>query len=339
MAEFANVQPPNQFTEFDSVIGWEWASRLTNFVQGVAKLGDTQVFNGVNRFNKQVLIQKGQPIGGLPEAGQTPQLMVERVENADATITQNIWALQAIAYVTSLAQSATSIVGGEFNAFAGKGGGVCWGIATEAGTGTITTGSTAASGLCGAECAVISQYDNNTLVLVGINAVFKNRPDGVAQPFNGLGSNKYNNNSRAIYIDSQSRSGLGEFCGWSSGIFFETDSMDATTGGAAVLIDGSRVPVSRATVGLWVADNVQVRLSNTANYYMRYRSSTSQVVIANTGTDFFGIDMTSGAMYLNTLTQATVGAAGAASALPATPLGYWMANINGVSVSIPFYNQ
>jgi hypothetical protein len=106
-----------------------------------------------------------------------------------------------------------------------------------------------------------------------------------------------------------------------------------------VLIDGSRVPVSRATVGLWLADNVQVRLSDSANYYLRYRSSTSQVVIANTGTDFFGIDMTSGAMYLNTLTQATVGAPGAASALPANPLGYWMANINGVSVSIPFYTQ
>lgn len=39
----------------------------------------------------------------------------------------------------------------------------------------------------------------------------------------------------------------------------------------------------------------------------------------------------------NTNTQATVGAAGAASALPANPTGYWLLNINGTVRAIPYY--
>lgn len=34
----------------------------------------------------------------------------------------------------------------------------------------------------------------------------------------------------------------------------------------------------------------------------------------------------------------TVGAAGGASALPATPLGYWIINLGGASVKVPYYN-
>lgn len=40
----------------------------------------------------------------------------------------------------------------------------------------------------------------------------------------------------------------------------------------------------------------------------------------------------------NTTTGTTVGAAGGASALPATPLGYWSTNMNGTAVKIPYYN-
>lgn len=39
----------------------------------------------------------------------------------------------------------------------------------------------------------------------------------------------------------------------------------------------------------------------------------------------------------NTNTQTTVGAAGAASALPANPTGYWLLNINGTVRAIPYY--
>lgn len=37
-------------------------------------------------------------------------------------------------------------------------------------------------------------------------------------------------------------------------------------------------------------------------------------------------------------TTTTVGAAGGATALPATPLGYFFATINGVLVKVPYYN-
>lgn len=41
---------------------------------------------------------------------------------------------------------------------------------------------------------------------------------------------------------------------------------------------------------------------------------------------------------INNTTNTTIGAAGGASALPATPLGYWTVNMNGTPVSIPYYN-
>lgn len=41
---------------------------------------------------------------------------------------------------------------------------------------------------------------------------------------------------------------------------------------------------------------------------------------------------------LRPLTQTTVGAAGGASALPATPLGYFYWNLNGANVRVPYYN-
>jgi hypothetical protein len=37
-------------------------------------------------------------------------------------------------------------------------------------------------------------------------------------------------------------------------------------------------------------------------------------------------------------TTTSVGLAGGATALPATPLGYWIIQINGVNCRIPYYN-
>lgn len=45
-----------------------------------------------------------------------------------------------------------------------------------------------------------------------------------------------------------------------------------------------------------------------------------------------------GEICLGNNTGTTVGAAGGASALPATPLGYWSINIAGTTVRIPYYN-
>lgn len=38
-------------------------------------------------------------------------------------------------------------------------------------------------------------------------------------------------------------------------------------------------------------------------------------------------------------TQTTVGAAGGAAALPATPTGYWIVNFGNGAVAIPYYAQ
>lgn len=40
---------------------------------------------------------------------------------------------------------------------------------------------------------------------------------------------------------------------------------------------------------------------------------------------------------LNTVTSTTVGATGAAEAMPANPLGYWQVTINGVNCKIPYF--
>jgi hypothetical protein len=45
-----------------------------------------------------------------------------------------------------------------------------------------------------------------------------------------------------------------------------------------------------------------------------------------------------GTIRLDQTTQTTVGAAGAASALPANPTGYLIVNINGTDRKVPFYN-
>lgn len=50
------------------------------------------------------------------------------------------------------------------------------------------------------------------------------------------------------------------------------------------------------------------------------------------------LDISSTVVFTNQTTGTTVGAAGGASGLPATPLGYITTSINGTSVKIPYYN-
>jgi hypothetical protein len=47
---------------------------------------------------------------------------------------------------------------------------------------------------------------------------------------------------------------------------------------------------------------------------------------------------TSSTLRINAQSTTTVGAAGGASALPATPLGYIVINVNATNVKIPYYN-
>ncbi len=42
---------------------------------------------------------------------------------------------------------------------------------------------------------------------------------------------------------------------------------------------------------------------------------------------------------INNVTSTSVGATGAAAALPANPLGYWTLSMNGALVKIPYYSS
>jgi hypothetical protein len=59
---------------------------------------------------------------------------------------------------------------------------------------------------------------------------------------------------------------------------------------------------------------------------------------AGGGNAIIGVSGNADAIGFRTLTQTSVGAAGGASALPATPVGYMTVTVNSASVKIPYYN-
>ena len=102
-----------------------------------------------------------------------------------------------------------------------------FGVATEAWTDEVASQAT----LIGLETAVISQYNANIMPLVGCNIVFKDMSDArklasntVAQ---GLGADKYNANSKALFFTAFARSLSGERCGWGRGLVFADSCFDS----------------------------------------------------------------------------------------------------------------
>lgn len=93
----------------------------------------------------------------------------------------------------------------------------------------------------GLESSVISLNSESEGAKVGIDINIKNRPDGVSAPAYGVGSDKFNHHSRAIQIDSQSASPLGETLGWNIGIDFRENALGGMAGSEPVAIDLSKV--------------------------------------------------------------------------------------------------
>jgi hypothetical protein len=121
-----------------------------------------------------------------------------------------------------------STVGAQFQAFLANG------VAGTDGVfgviGSAIHGDTGSSGpLTGMIAQIYARDHNNVAALHGLTVGFGNRL--AATPTSGLGNNKYNNNSQAIYITSLQRSVDGEYCGWSNGIVFDEYSMDQKFGG------------------------------------------------------------------------------------------------------------
>jgi hypothetical protein len=84
--------------------------------------------------------------------------------------------------------------------------------------------------------------------------------------------------------------------------------------------------------------------SSNANNYLVYRTGTTGTVTvagsASNGTRLvlYGSAHTdAGKLGLTVSSQTTVGAAGGASALPATPVGYMVFKINGTDRAVPYY--
>lgn len=150
------------------------------------------------------------------------------------------------AVVTANSGNTWQCVPGMFVGQSTGGTGTVWGIATEAWSGNAASTATSDVALVGIENAVISQYPLQSQKVIGNNAVFKNRADGVTSVLGGLGSNAYNRNSYAYWLTSQNRSSAGEYCGWSRGIMFDSTALDSSVDGKAIGIDMSAVSLTKA---------------------------------------------------------------------------------------------
>jgi len=149
------------------------------------------------------------------------------------------------------------IVPGSFHGVgSGTHDGQVWGLVTETWCGTGGEDPTFARTLVGAEFAIISQYHNNTLPLVGVDIVIKNRMDGATHPVhNALGSNNYTNLSYAIQIGGQGRStDIGEYCGWGTGIYFSQKAFDrSASSGDCTAFDFQACSVDNEGNAIWLA--------------------------------------------------------------------------------------
>lgn len=119
--------------------------------------------------------------------------------------------------------------------------------------------------------------------------------------------------------------------------FFKTsiEIRDGGGSGAGVLITNdatdSSVRLFRSTAGHGI------RLVNSGNIVLQIQDESANVLHQfNNGNAIFGVN-TSNVVRFNNATQSTVGSAGGASAVPATPTGYWEVNLNGTAYVVPYY--
>lgn len=173
-----------------------------------------------------------------------------------------------------------------------------FGIACEAWAGDAAIAPLVAVPLKGIEPAIISQWhDQAGKALWGGDFVFKNRPDGATEPLSGiLGNNRYNIGSRAINISAQTRSTLGEYCGWNRGIYFASASLDFDTDGGAVGIDMQDAPTSRIAYAILLGHDQSIGLSGNSpssrDVTMRFLESVDRWQVRNGAVEAVAYDFT-----------------------------------------------
>jgi hypothetical protein len=114
-------------------------------------------------------------------------------------------------------------------------------------------------------------------------------------------------------------------------------------------LDGNVLSATSGSITLTPADGQNVTVSGTnvkltaaeANFTLMEATTVRADAIANDTSDGDLSISTqgTGVIDLNTATQTTVGSAGGASALPATPTGYIKIKIAGTMRVIPFYDE
>lgn len=123
-------------------------------------------------------------------------------------------------------------------------------------------------------------------------------------------------------------------------VFIVSDA-GAVTGVTTLVASGAITGTTfNGTVGVGAnTGTVGVGIANTSStdQLQFFTSTTNQGFISSTGSWNIGAVSATAVHRVNTAVQTTVGAAGGASALPATPTGYIEININGTARVIPYY--
>jgi hypothetical protein len=83
-----------------------------------------------------------------------------------------------------------------------------------------------------------------------------------------------------------------------------------------------------------------ISVSSIGDLSISIDGSARQTIKVGAGTRVIGSTPTTsaGELGLGTTSATTVGAAGAAAALPANPLGYLVLSLAGTSIKVPYYN-
>jgi hypothetical protein len=131
--------------------------------------------------------------------------------------------------------------------------------------------------------------------------------------------------------------GLGAYCRFRAGYFktsLEIRDSGGSSSGFNFFQDGtdSQIRMYRST------SSHGLRISNNGNGVLTFQNEAADTTFfqINQGNLILGTSSSNVARF-NNATQTTVGAAGGASALPATPTGYLEFNINGTAYVLPYY--
>ena len=247
------------------------------------------------------------------------------------------------------------VVAAQLNGFnVGSGSGTVWGIACEAWTGNSTTPGTGKSTLIGIEPAVLSQTHDNSKIKIGVDSVFKNRPDSAPDVLYGsAGENRFNQASTAFRISNgfnSSRPPSGAFNGWAWGVRFTSNSLDESVDGKAIGFDISEVnpAILRAALklstGQWIVlgnspsgrdDGIRHALSPGRRIEFARDTNTAPVVRSWVDLSLEGPSGTIMAFHgvANTAYAGTVGA------MPAQPAMYLAVRIENTVYRIPAFHS